>query len=297
MGDIDRATGQGALHIDGNDTEVNSALVGDFTIEVWAQLDALHASNDHSIILYGVGGAESEATNYLAWIYIEANTGLVRFFWEHGSSATNVDLPSDDAFPVGAMTHLAVVCSVSGGDRNVQFYINGEDAGDGSGTNASGGTSATWIIGENAANANRWDGEIREIRVSSVARTSEEIAASFESGPDTAAVDTDPPTLANLSPAPGALASNTTFEFDILDNGTIAVVTIFTDFEVSRRDEVVFDGVQFGRLYSGSIAAIEGGTHFAFSRRGGFPRLASGEVERCRLRVVCFDAAGNAVTL
>jgi hypothetical protein len=290
MGDIDRATGQGALHIDGNDTEVNSALVGDFTIEVWAQLDALHATADHSIVLYGVGGAESEATNYLAWIYVEANTGLVRFFWEHGSSATNVDLPSDDAFPVGAMTHLAVVCSVADGIRSVQFYIDGEDAGDGSGTNASGGTSATWIIGENAANANRWDGEIREIRVSSVARTSEEIVASFESGPDTAAVDSEPPTVENVLPD-GTLAPGDTVSIDILDNGTIASVVLLVEFLTTVREEVAYNGDRFGHLYSGTRTAIEGGLRLAFTRRAIWPS------EGMRLRVIAFDSGGNAVEL
>lgn len=114
-----------------------------------------------------------------------------------------------------------------------------------------------------------------------------------------AATDAIAPIVAYRSPASGAtLGLNESVEVDLTDDASsILVAVLIADFPYSRVQELVFDGSDYGRKYTGSRAPISGGWRFSFSRVGGWPRRASGAPERLRLSVVAFDAAGNAVVL
>lgn len=282
---------------------VAAMLVASFTIEAWVYCTAYPSSGQSAIIGYGANGGvpDTSVTNYLASLRINT-AGRLYFFWEHNTPSTGtnavVEQPSGTAVPLNTWTHVAAVCSVSGGTRTVRLLINGVLVHSGSDVNAVGGTDSAvaWIVGamDSTATAAYWTGRVLEVRISSVARADAAVLESYQRGPDIYARDLVAPVVAVVEPAEGtALASDDAIVIDVTDDdNALAVVVVAArmrdddDNEISQ--ELVHDGTAFAALYGTSQrSAITNGWRYTIRRLAGWRY-------RPQIRVISVDTGGNA---
>lgn len=151
-----------------------------WTVEAWVYLDIDPSLWPASctIVEYR-GNSEAEATNGLMNLSILTD-GTVRMFWER-AGGINVLIASTDTVPIRQWVHVAVVGVENGADRDCTFYIDGVADGPYSDLKATGGTSASWYIGRNRDNTNQVPLSIAYVRVSSIERSSGQIAAAAAS--------------------------------------------------------------------------------------------------------------------
>jgi hypothetical protein len=84
----------------------------------------------------------------------------------------------------------------------------------------------------------------------------------------------NPPTIANVSPAPGtALAVSSAITFDLLDDFGFRRIFVYARFASLGRWEVIHDGTSFGPQYDGGSTrtAVGTGYHYSVARDGGWP--------------------------
>lgn len=87
-------------------------------------------------------------------------------------------------------------------------------------------------------------------------------------------MDSAPPTVTLVSPAPGTLISRSTpFVIDVTDDAEGVFACLFMRSRESRVYEVAWDGDAFSDLYAraSARASVSGGWRFTLRREGGWP--------------------------
>jgi len=162
------------------DSATRTMLLGDWTIEALINRTAGQTDGFGTIWAYAAAG-EGEDTNALADLSI-GTTGRILYYWER-SAGTDVTGNTTDTISDGAWHHVAITKKYNGVNYDVIAYIDGAPSQTFSGLlNATGGTNtgmrmATGVYG--GSTTDRFKGLIDEIRVSSVARTADEIYDSY----------------------------------------------------------------------------------------------------------------------
>lgn len=146
-----------------------------WTLEGFVKLNSVAASN----YVFGyLAVGETEATNALIQIIIDTS-GKLTCFWEYGAGnnvlATQV---AGVGMSAGTAYHFAIRKRLAGANYWVDFFINGvlQDSIDTGTNNATGGTTSALTLGGDGTAV--FNGQMRSIRLSSVARSDVEIAAS-----------------------------------------------------------------------------------------------------------------------
>lgn len=149
-----------------------TALTGEWTVEFWA-LAPLGAGG--AVVSYG-GAGELAADNILMEVGIDA-ANKPFFRWENGAG---VDVMDVAPFVVAANSHFAFRKRSVSGTYTVDLFINGVLSWSSAGwTNADGGGSGSWTVNDSAEGGSKYNGIIDELRISSVARSNEEIRTSY----------------------------------------------------------------------------------------------------------------------
>ena len=164
------------------DPTMQASLLGSCTVELWLR-------HDHTTALafvlfqYGAGGSDSSSdSNFLGQLCLNGNnSNRLRWHHEHGSG-TNVhyDQATGSGLTINTWYHVAAVKTVTGSNCTIKFYVNGALV-DTSGTLTScTGGSASWIsVGATCGLGDAsFLGDIKDIRISSLARSTTEILAS-----------------------------------------------------------------------------------------------------------------------
>lgn len=101
-----------------------------------------------------------------------------------------------------------------------------------------------------------------------------------------AAGDVDPPDVSVAPAAGSSIGSTQALAVTVTDDAALRRVVILAEY-ASRPEEVVFNGVGFGRLFAGSTTSpTTGGTVYTVRRLGGWPTSPT-------LRVLAIDTSGN----
>jgi uncharacterized protein len=113
------------------------------------------------------------------------NSGRLRVAYSVGGPSAEVLINASAALPTAAMTHVAVVVDDSA-DR-LHLYLNGASAGQVALTGTLGALNIenSWLGRSQFQSDPEFAGTIHEFRVYAAARTSAQILASFNGGPDT----------------------------------------------------------------------------------------------------------------
>jgi hypothetical protein len=169
---------------------VVTALKDEWSIETWIKPDGTQAAVQGSgIVVAHVGQFDEDPpNNYLLGLLI-TNKLNVRVFWEYGGGI-NVDLETEATLQSGRWHHIGIVKKESAtvGTYDVLVYIDGVLRETFlANFNATEGASGSWGLGmaqfTPAPGAQSYyKGLIDDMRISSVARTADEIHASYERG-------------------------------------------------------------------------------------------------------------------
>lgn len=169
----------------------NLAITGDLTVETWVNLDSIGTAQKIASFRQGQDDSSS-ATNALYQLTVGAN-GDVSYFHENSGSGDNTIAVFDTNLVAGQWYHLALVRDDTA--KTITLYVNDEvasfvsfienDSTDLlSGTtstytlSATGGASASLQIGKlTGENQDYLDGQLSDLRIWDVARTSAEISA------------------------------------------------------------------------------------------------------------------------
>lgn len=184
--------GRGARNFDGTqhfvgslpDDAVRLACLGELTTEMWVRPLTVNALA--ALFTWGgpLAGSEAPEQNYIFRHGYNAN-GPQRAFWEYGSG-TNADAVQDAGLNVtpGEWQHLACVRRPSLTGWAVDFYRNGAIMASREPYSApTDGSAAVFYIGRNGPNNDSYlNGDLDDLRLSNVARTPEEIQASYLRG-------------------------------------------------------------------------------------------------------------------
>jgi hypothetical protein len=170
------------------DSTLRSQWQGEWTIEAWIYIYDYLASTAWQPI-FGASGSttsETQANNYQGELRIGSWSHLA-VFWEHGAGL-NTHVQSNYTPPVLTWTHVAAVKKAeAGGTYEVFIYANGVEVGHAKGlVTADGGdaTGAIMYMGIDPTSPTTvyFNGQIDDVRWSSVARTSTEIWNNYTSG-------------------------------------------------------------------------------------------------------------------
>lgn len=170
-----------------------TAFSGSCTVEFWGQFGA--NSLDAGIMSYGGGGTTTEANNILLSARIDWSVPrAIRWFWEEGAGANIASVGTVENFTLDEakeVFHYAIVKDVTAasGTVDLRIYVNGsliEEIADI--TNCTGGTavaSELLIAASDESLADvHWNGFMGDMRISSIARSVNEINQSFLDGLD-----------------------------------------------------------------------------------------------------------------
>lgn len=167
--------GYGGMQKTSVDDTFKDVLRDSYTIECFINLVATPSSTATLFFCGAAGSAESG--NYLFWCHLNTSRQIT-IVWEHGSG-TSATFSSTVVVPLNTWTHLAFVVTKTGASAVVQIYMDGAlEETSGSMTAATGGTDSAvrWDVGTTTGQSPQ--AMIADIRISSVARTLEEVAAS-----------------------------------------------------------------------------------------------------------------------
>lgn len=187
-----------ARYFDGGDflpgpvaTSMDLAMAqGQWTLEAFIRPAGPTAASRRDIIAIAGDDADdaSAATNIQFTLSI-TTTGYLQVIWEQGATGVNVVHTSTTALISTAWVYVAAVKNAT----HIRFYIDGVFQDQiARGTNATGGTSANWVIGSaDIGGAAFMIGRMKSIRVSHRARTDAEIttAATYLAGGQSLPID------------------------------------------------------------------------------------------------------------
>lgn len=156
-------------------------LAGNWTCEVWARPASI-AGTGATMVSHGVaGGGPPEASNYL--LLFRRNLGKLVTVWETTSGTNVVTTTAGSYLTAGQLHHLAARCRVVGATRTLDFFVDGRLVETFTGLSAAvGGGSGSWELGADVGGANRFAGDIYEVRIAGVALADEAIRDSYARG-------------------------------------------------------------------------------------------------------------------
>lgn len=156
-------------------------LAGNWTCEVWTRPASI-AGTAATWISHGVtGGGPPEASNYL--LLFRRNLGKLMAVWETTSGVAVATTTSGSYLTAGQLHHVAARCRVVGATRTLDFFVDGILVETFTGLSAAvGGGSGSWELGADVGGANRFDGDIYEVRIAGVALSDEAIRDSYARG-------------------------------------------------------------------------------------------------------------------
>jgi len=214
------------------------AITGNVTVEAWVNLADLKSQTN--VIAQFAGPSENQADNALYALRINAQGDLV-FFHETGSGS-NTEATFDANLTTDTWVHVAMVRDATA--KTINAYVDGNQVGTAVSyaNNPDGGTSSTFVLGEdNASSSNIFtEGMIDELRIWSTARTADEIRLNYDQQVATNAT---------------GLVANYRFDDDdrgtILNDSTSANSTINLAGHVMDMDKPAANDVATGMLASG----------------------------------------------
>lgn len=268
---------------------------GQWTIEAYVRTTAI-GSNQCVFSIAGDTSSDASAISNIQMSLGINTTGKIRTIWEHLSGTNDDFASSGTSLSANTWHHVAVVKNAT----HVRFYLDGVFLDQVAWSNTStGGSSAGWCIGCNGTQASpieKWTGRIREIRISNIARSDAEIAASHATMTTTARHEIDEdtysiwrlgsdddllftvedtPTIDNFVPADFLIREETIIEFDVIGNlAYTGLLVVYPD----DTQEVVFDGFEFGEHYQTDVndrEETETGYHFTLRRDDGWKQSPS----------------------
>jgi Concanavalin A-like lectin/glucanases superfamily len=251
-------------------------LTGEMTIEAFFRY-----LGDDVVFCVMAAGGETLATNYLFEAMIVG--GALSSFFEYGAG-TNVDATSAALVDPYSIRHLAFVRRYDGASWWMDFYVDGalfETVALAS--SSAGGTDCVFSVGGLSGG----NGDFGDLRISSVARTAEEILASASDlGGGSPAPTPTPPTVTWVSPT-GVLTAGMPIVVDATDADGFSALVLMAEFS-NGAYEVVHDGVAFAQAYAtrSTRTVIDGGFRYSVVRYGGW--FGS----RVVMRLTAVDSAG-----
>jgi hypothetical protein len=157
------------------DAAMGTALLGEWTIESWFNLDSMPGGIDARIVDI------SDGTKRYVWLSVNT-AGRLQIFWQAGTNQSYDDTTT--LFAAGIRYHAAArKVSLGGGNYRVDFFVNGlkiSSSGSLLNSTASGAPTAG-NIGSGLGGA-PFTGVIDDVRISKVARTDDEILDSYRRG-------------------------------------------------------------------------------------------------------------------
>ena len=150
--------------LDPNDigaTRANEIWANDGTIEAWIFKDQIGGGTQWIFSSDAISGGSNN--NVLATLEIRTG-GEIALFWQSGSKVSR-SVISTGTIGAGVWTHVAAVWTLNGGNRDVEFFINGVTAGTGSALNGSGGQNTRMVIGATRGSTLWYGGKIAAIHV------------------------------------------------------------------------------------------------------------------------------------
>jgi hypothetical protein len=148
---------------------ISTIQTADSTISMWIKWDDT-GSHPQTIAGQCGGGGASGADNDCAVISV-TSTGAVTFGYHHGSGSTAVTHTSTATLTAGTWSHVAFVCTVSGGNLTVATWIDGTLDSSNTDTAPDLGSGSEWQIGRYydagaTTYSQYFDGSICEIKIS-----------------------------------------------------------------------------------------------------------------------------------
>ena len=149
-------------------------LAGLLTIEWIGYLMEISANPD-TIVNHGTAGSGAQAHNYLYYLAVLNNTGLLRYTSESGAGvASTVDFNAQ--MPVGALTMLTLTRDLTG---LVSLYINGDFQDSGATTLPDGGASSRFYVTALSSAANPYHGFHHSMRMTAFCFTAVQASQSY----------------------------------------------------------------------------------------------------------------------
>ena len=162
-------------------------ITGDLTLETWINFNSLiSGSNENLIISSSSNGSGSNFnTNYsLSVVGSGSSTGTFVFRWQYGSNSDEIVSSSVPFTSLAGSGWRNVVVTRDNSSKLVRFYVDGIQLGASVAyvNSATGGSSNSFLIGKNLADASRTiDAAMDEIRISNSVRSPEWIQAAYMS--------------------------------------------------------------------------------------------------------------------
>ena len=159
----------------GGDPAMVGVLNSDFTVEMWLRPRALGIAERVALFSGGETDATSES-NILLRLGLTAE-GKVESLWEH-DKGVDENWVTDEKLEAGRWSHLALVSKRVAGDRLEEIFLDGRSIGSAQLLGSTDGTIGEWTFGSSAEGSLPFTGDIADVRISSVARTLQELEAS-----------------------------------------------------------------------------------------------------------------------
>jgi alpha-mannosidase len=188
------------------------------TVQAWVSLGAVNRW--HGIL--AKGSANSPAAHNYA---LEVNSGN-RVECGIGNGASSNLVQSSATLASGTLYHLACVWT----GTQLQLYVNGVLSATAVQTFTPLGNAAPLSIGQYGGNADRTNGLVDEVRVSSQARTQAQVQGDMNGAISAQSTDSTKPTVAVTTPSAGTVLSGTvSVSADATDNVGVAGVQFTVD--------------------------------------------------------------------
>jgi hypothetical protein len=291
----------------GTDATLRATLEGSWSVEFWIdRCDQIPAAGAnvlwHATVVIPPLALDDQI---LLGVYVQQD-GRISTVWSNGATGANtVIAPTKNCIPAQGKTHVAVTKHVEADTTvTLNYYLDGvldsTQTGLPNVSHGSGSNGSLEVCAFPSNHLGQFYGLLDDLRLSNVARSAAEVAASYAAGADwSGPVDTTLPTVSNVTPSSGTtIAAGDPIGFDITDaGGNLAQSNVVAYYPATGAWEVVYWGAisgawgsraaGFAPLYSGAVAAITNGLRFSgVVRVGGWPAAPA-------VTVAAGDTAGN----
>jgi hypothetical protein len=181
--DRDATTSQGGLITDESQTGLD--LSGNFTMEAWGKR-TVDTVSGYIYLIVSKYLATGNQRGY--WLVYRNISGVERISVNLSPNGTNIyRVDWSNTLTKDTWTHLAVTCTIANSNSTkLTLYVNGSSEGNGTLTTDPGSfseiynTTASFGLGIGADNGSGWGGNIDDVRVWNVVRTSTEIENNYQ---------------------------------------------------------------------------------------------------------------------
>ena len=158
------------------------AITGELTIMAFVKINVSAAGNNTIVTFMGPDPDSNSANNILYRLVINADK--LNYLAEYGAGLNTSATPSTSSITRNQYEHVAMTRSASG---DINFYINGVDAGGGGATTTpTGGSNAYLLVGRTISAGNDLEGNVSSLIIKDVEMTPAEVLAAYEGAdPDT----------------------------------------------------------------------------------------------------------------